>query len=160
MTFSDDLFLIDQSYADSNQFFYFKCHCKVFRYHPKKYRRIHIIRIVVASLNFGHRRNRPWPSVNQFSPQHSRFGDMYTPWSMKEGCDKNDMNTVTHRCGTRYQGYLEFRHPTVSEGYVERIVCYQDATVPCECQFNSIIGKLLYAERFASLDRQKYRTFL
>ena len=72
---------------------------------------------------------------------------MYTPWSMKEGCDKNDMNTVTHRCGTRYQGYLEFRHPTVSEGYVERIVCYQDATVPCECQFNSIIGKLLYAER-------------
>lgn len=69
-----------------------------------------------------------------------RFGSKYTPWSVKEGCNKNDMNTVTHRCGSAYQGFLEDRHPTVSEGYVERIICFQDATVPCECQFSSVIG--------------------
>lgn len=69
-----------------------------------------------------------------------RFGSRYTPWSVKQGCRKNDMNTVTHRCGTRYQGFMEDRHPTVSEGYVERIVCFQDAKVPCECHFSTTIG--------------------
>ena len=69
-----------------------------------------------------------------------RFGSKFTPWSIKEGCQKSAMNTITHRCGTRYQGFMEDRPPTVNEGYVERIICFQDATVPCECQFNTIIG--------------------
>lgn len=69
-----------------------------------------------------------------------RFGSKYTPWSIKEGCNKTDMYIVTHRCGTTYQGFMEGRHPTVSEGYVERIICFQEASSPCECANTTIIG--------------------
>ena len=35
-----------------------------------------------------------------------RFGSVYTPWSIKEGCDPKDFSVETHCCGSQYQGYL------------------------------------------------------
>jgi len=69
-----------------------------------------------------------------------RFGSKYTAWSIKEKCNKTDTNIHTYRCGARYQGYMEGSHPSVSEKYVQRIICFQEESSPCECSFTVIIG--------------------
>ena len=70
----------------------------------------------------------------------NRFGSKYTPWSIKEGCNKTDMSVVTHRCGSSFQGFMESDHPEENEGYVERVICFQKTSVPCECQFSVVVG--------------------
>lgn len=68
-----------------------------------------------------------------------RFGSMYTPWKIKEGCNQNDMHIVTHRCGSGLQGYMEGTHPEVVDGIVERIICFTDKEVPCRCKNTTVI---------------------
>lgn len=69
-----------------------------------------------------------------------RFGSKYTPWSIREGCNKTEMAIVTHRCGTRLQGFMEGKHPLEGDGYVERVICFQSADSPCECQSTTTVG--------------------
>lgn len=69
-----------------------------------------------------------------------RFGSRYTPWSIKEGCNKMDSEIVLHRCGSDFHGYMEGKHPTVNEGYVERVICFQDSQYPCECRYTTKVG--------------------
>lgn len=68
------------------------------------------------------------------------FGMPDLPFRMKEGCNKTDMFVIHNRCGTQLQGFMDGRHPTVSEGYVERLICFQSSKVPCECQYTNVIG--------------------
>jgi len=78
-----------------------------------------------------------------------RFGSIFTPWSMKVGCNTSDMSLFTHRCGSRYQGFFVEEegkeegdvggNPGPGEGAVQRIVCFQDAVIsPCECIFTTV----------------------
>lgn len=69
-----------------------------------------------------------------------RFGSKYTPWRMKEGCDRRDSRSVIHRCGSELHGYMVGVHPKVKEGYVERLVCFENADGPCECRATSTVG--------------------
>jgi hypothetical protein len=69
-----------------------------------------------------------------------RFGSKYTPWKIKEGCDKNkNLNTI-HRCGAKYHGYMVGKHPIEKAGYVERVICFIEAKDTCECQYTATIG--------------------
>lgn len=71
------------------------------------------------------------------------------PLTIKEGCNKTDMLVIESRCSGTYQGFIEGRHPTVSEGYVKRIVCFQYNRVPCECHATTIIGVQNCGDSFA-----------
>lgn len=64
-----------------------------------------------------------------------RFGSKYTPWSILEGCKKTDLSIITHRCGSDLLGYMEGIHPTVKDGIVDRIICFQSAKIPCDCRY-------------------------
>ncbi|XP_057312855.1 uncharacterized protein LOC130654316 [Hydractinia symbiolongicarpus] len=83
------------------------------------------------------------PTVNKCDASfygRYRFGSIYTPWSIKEGCNTSDMHLITHRCGSTYQGFMEGKHPAVEDGYVERVICFQSTKVPCECKHTTIVG--------------------
>ena len=69
-----------------------------------------------------------------------RFGSRFTPWRMKEGCDRRDSRSVIHRCGTQLHGYMIGKHPVQKEGYVERLVCFENADGPCECRATTTVG--------------------
>ena len=68
-----------------------------------------------------------------------RFGSLYTPWSIREGCDPQDLLVKTHRCGAKYPGYLVGKHPAVIDGVVERIVCFTEANNPCVCRNTTVV---------------------
>ena len=68
-----------------------------------------------------------------------RFGSKYTPWTIREGCNRTEMAVTTYRCGADYQGYMEEGHPTVKEGIVEKIICFQEGKVPCECHHTALV---------------------
>ena len=36
--------------------------------------------------------------------------------------------------------FLSGKHPEPIDGYVERLMCFQKADVPCECQFTVVVG--------------------
>lgn len=69
-----------------------------------------------------------------------RFGSRYTPWRMKEGCQRKDSQSVFFRCGTEFHGYMIGEHPKFREGYVERLVCFENAESGCECRHTATIG--------------------
>lgn len=69
-----------------------------------------------------------------------RFGTRYTPWSIKEGCNMSDTTIIEHRCGSDLHGFMVEKHPTVKDGYVERVICYEKPDQQCQCKFLSKIG--------------------
>lgn len=94
-----------------------------------------------ANYNFLHDPDRLWsytsPTVMKCDARLYgvyRFGSKYTPWRIHEGCTKNDLGIITHRCGSDLPGYMEGVHPLEKEGIVDRVICFQSAKVPCECR--------------------------
>ena len=72
------------------------------------------------------------------------------PLQIVEGCNKTDTLIKQHRCAAEYQGFMEGGvNPTVSEGYVQRIICFQSKETPCECDFTAVIGVQNCGESYA-----------
>jgi len=108
---------------------------------------IHHTDLCKANYRVLHDPDRLWsftsPTVSKCDAQLYgvfRFGSKYTPWSIREGCNKTEMAIVTHRCGTRLQGFMEGKHPLEGDGFVERVICFQSADSPCECKFTTTVG--------------------
>lgn len=69
-----------------------------------------------------------------------RFGSRYTPWRIKEGCNREKVQGISYRCGSEFHGYMIGKHPVVREGYVERVICFEHNETPCECKHTTIVG--------------------
>jgi len=74
-------------------------------------------------------------------PPHNRNDESLVPgWYRFQGAAGDQMPdkcVLTYRCGTRFPGWLNGKHPTVAEGVVTRQVCYS-VFHDC-CYWNNII---------------------
>ena len=69
-------------------------------------------------------------------PPHNRsdYG-LVTGWYRFQGAAGDrmpDKCVLLYRCGTKYPGWLNGRHPTVAEGVVTRTVCYNGYSDCCD----------------------------
>lgn len=87
--------------------------------------------------------NREWDQISSIRCDDTLNGWYRFQTEIASDCEDNPLKNGTtvfgKPCGATFRGWMPYRHPTISEGRVQRKICFS-YDGKCDCEFTTTIA--------------------